>query len=152
MSFNSDSDELARRLNTEAAKAVKYGGVSPAEALKFVTLNPAKQLHIDHRVGSLESGKDADFVVWNGDPLSTLTACEQTWIDGRKYFDREEDLARREQVRKERAELIQVLLKEDDDDEKKDDEKKEKDGPHREPRAQYSCKGILEKGADHEDR
>ena len=79
-------------------------------------------------------------------------ACDQTWIDGRKYFDREEDLARREQVRKERAELIQVLLKEDEDDEKEDGEKKEKGGHHREPPAQYSCKGILEKGADHEDR
>ena len=152
VSFNSDSDELARHLNTEAAKAVKYGGVPPAEALKFVTLNPAKQLHIDHRVGSLESGKDADFVVWSGDPLSTLTACDQTWIDGRKYFDREEDLARREQVREERAELIQILLKEDDDDKKKDDEEKKKDGPHKKPRPKYSCKGIIERGADHEDR
>ncbi|MCZ6695668.1 MAG: amidohydrolase family protein, partial [Acidobacteria bacterium] len=152
VSFNSDSDELARHLNTEAAKAVKYGGVSPAEALKFVTLNPAKQLHIDHRVGSLESGKDADFVVWSGDPLSTLTACRETWIDGRKYFDRGEDLARREQVRKERAELIQVLLKEDAGGKKKKGEKKKKDGPHEKQRPQYSCRGILERGGYHEDR
>jgi imidazolonepropionase-like amidohydrolase len=152
VSFNSDSDELARHLNTEAAKAVKYGGVPPAEALKFVTLNPAKQLHIDHRVGSLEPGKDADFVVWNGDPLSTLTACEQTWIDGRKYFDRDEDLARRKQVREERAELIQYLLKEDDGGKKKDGEKKKNGGHHKGPRPQYSCKGIIERGADHEDR
>ncbi|MEK7251282.1 MAG: amidohydrolase, partial [Bacteroidota bacterium] len=70
VSFNSDSDELARRMNWEAAKAVKYGGVPETEALKFVTLNPAKQLKVDNKVGSLEIGKDADFVVWNGNPLS----------------------------------------------------------------------------------
>lgn len=107
VSFNSDSDEQARRMNTEAAKAVKYGGVSPEEALKFVTLNPAKQLKIDKRVGSLESGKDADFVVWNGNPLSTYSICEQTWIDGRKYFDREEDRVMNETTRKQRGTLIQ---------------------------------------------
>src|SRR5436309_2678037 len=88
VSYNSDSDELARRLNTEAAKAIKYGGVPPAEAIKFVTLNPAKQLKIDSRVGSLEVGKDADFAVWSGSPLSPYSICEQTWIEGRKYFDR----------------------------------------------------------------
>lgn len=110
VSYNSDSSELARRLNTEAAKAVKYGGVPEEEALKFVTLNPAKQLHIDNRVGSLELGKDADFVIWSGHPLSTYTICEQTWIDGRKYFDRQEDLKLREQVEKERARLIQKVL------------------------------------------
>jgi len=110
VSYNSDSKELARRLNTEAAKAVKYGGVSEEEALKFVTLNPAIQLGIDHRVGSLEPGKDADFVIWSGHPLSTYTICEQTWIDGRKYFDREEDLKMRKQVEAERARLIQKVL------------------------------------------
>lgn len=105
-SFNSDDDELARRLNLEAAKAVRYGGVPEAEALKFVTLNPAKSLGIDRWVGSLEVGKHADFVVWSGHPLSTLSLCEQTWVDGRKYFDRAADLARREELAKERAELI----------------------------------------------
>ncbi|MFQ5824784.1 MAG: amidohydrolase family protein [bacterium] len=120
VSFNSDSDELARRLNLEAAKAVKYGGMSEEEALKFVTLNPAKQLRIDHRVGSLEPGKDADFVIWSGHPLSTYTMCEQTWIDGRKYFDREEDLAKRKQVEAERARIIQKVLAS-----KKKDQKKE---------------------------
>src|SRR5207247_10121462 len=93
--FNSDSDELARRLNTEAAKAIKYGGVPPEEAIKFVTLNPAKSLKIDYRVGSLEVGKDADFSIWNGSPLSPYAACQQTWIEGRKYFDRPQDLAGR---------------------------------------------------------
>jgi len=104
--FNSDSDELARRLNTEAAKAVKYGGVPPEEAIKFVTINPARSLLIDARVGSLEVGKDADFSIWNGSPLSPYSLCEQTWIEGRKYFDRAEDLAGREALAKERAALI----------------------------------------------
>jgi imidazolonepropionase-like amidohydrolase len=88
VSFNSDSSDLARRLYTEAAKAVKYGGTSEQEALKFVTLNPAQQLRIDKFVGSLEPGKDADFVVWSKSPLDSGTVCLQTWIDGQKYFDR----------------------------------------------------------------
>jgi len=111
VSYNSDSNELARRLNTEAAKAVKYGGLSPEEAIKFVTINPAKQLRIDDRVGSLEPGKDADFAIWNGDPLSTYTVCEQTWIDGRKYFDRAEDLKMRKAVERERNRLIQKYFR-----------------------------------------
>jgi len=110
VSFNSDSDELARRLNLEAAKAVKYGGTPPEEALKFVTLNPAKQLRIDKRVGSLEAGKDADFVIWSGNPLSNRTICEQTWIDGRRYFDRQEDREMNAEVTRERAILIQKAL------------------------------------------
>ena len=110
VSFNSDDRELARHLNQEAAKAVKYGGVPPMEALKFVTLNPAKQLRIDHQVGSLEVGKDADLVVWSGPPLSNFSRCEQTWIDGRRYFDRDEDLQTRRQADRMRATLIQKIL------------------------------------------
>ena len=106
VSFNSDSDELARRLNGEAAKAVKYGNVPPAEALAFVTSNPAKQLGVFDRVGSLEPGKDADFVVWSADPLSTSAVALETWIDGKKYFDRSEDLARRPKLEQERADLV----------------------------------------------
>lgn len=105
-SFNSDSNELARRLNTEAAKAVRYGGLSEAEALKFVTINPAKQLGVADRVGSLEVGKDADFVLWNGNPLATTSRAEQTWIDGRRYFSREDDAAMRIQQRSERERLL----------------------------------------------
>ncbi|MEQ1831554.1 MAG: amidohydrolase family protein [Candidatus Eisenbacteria bacterium] len=104
--FNSDSDELARRLNTEAAKAIKYGGVPREEALKMVTLNPAKSLKIDSSVGSLEPGKDADFALWSGEPLSPFSVCEQTWIEGRKYFDRAADLAGRDELAKERVALI----------------------------------------------
>lgn len=111
VSFNSDDRELARHLNHEAAKAIKYGGVPREEALKFVTLNPAKQLRVDPWVGSLEPGKDADLVLWNGPPLSTLSRCEQTWIDGRKYFDRQEDLQTRQKVQEMRNALIQKILK-----------------------------------------
>ena len=111
VSFNSDDRELARHLNHEAAKAVKYGGVSPAEALKFVTLNPAKQLRIDEFVGSIEAGKHADLVLWSGrGPLSTMSRCEQTWIDGRKYFDRANDQETRKQVARMRNTLIQKIL------------------------------------------
>ena len=112
VSFNSDSGELARRMNLEAAKAVKYGKVPEQEALKFVTLNPAKQLKIDQYVGSLEPGKHADFTIWSGDPLSTYSRCEQTWIEGRKYFDRAEDLKMRDEVNKRRELLIQKVLAE----------------------------------------
>ena len=110
VSFNSDDRELGRHLNQEAAKAVKYGGVAPAEALQFVTLNPARQLRIDDRVGSLEVGKDADLVVWSGDPLAITSRVEQTWIDGRRYFDREQDLALRERDAEVRNALVQKIL------------------------------------------
>ena len=106
VSFNSDSSDLARRLNLEASKAVKYGGVPEAEALKFVTLNPAKQLGIDRWVGSLEVGKDADFVIWNGHPLNTQTLCDETWIEGRQYYDRAKAGARFGAMAEERAALL----------------------------------------------
>jgi N-acetylglucosamine-6-phosphate deacetylase len=106
VSFNSDSPDLARRLNTEAAKAVKFGGTPEIEALKFVTINPAKQLRIDSRVGSLEPGKDADFVVWSGPPLDSRSVVLQTWIDGKKYFDRTLAAERAAALVKEREDLI----------------------------------------------
>jgi imidazolonepropionase-like amidohydrolase len=110
VSFNSDDGELARHLNQEAAKAVKYGGVPREEALKFVTLNPAKQLRIDHLVGSLEASKHADFVIWNGDPLSNFSRCEQTWIDGRRYFSRDDDDRMQKESFEKRNTLIQKIL------------------------------------------
>tara|TARA_B100000315_G_scaffold191566_1_gene181801 strand:+ start:7470 stop:10568 length:3099 start_codon:yes stop_codon:yes gene_type:complete len=109
-SFNSDSGELARRLNTEAAKAVKYGGLSHEEALKFVTINPAIQLGIDQGVGSLETGKDADFVIWSDNPLSSFAVCEQTWIDGINYFNIVRDKKMRVIQESERNKLIQKVL------------------------------------------
>ncbi len=110
VSYNSDSDELARRLGPEAGKAVKYGGVDPAEALKFVTLNPAIQLGIESRVGSLEAGKDADIAVWSGSPLSSLSRCEKTFVDGRLMFSLEMDKQMREGIRKERQRIVQKIL------------------------------------------
>ncbi len=126
VSFNSDSADHSRRLNREAAKAVKYGGVPEAEALKFVTLNPAKQLRIDERVGSLEPGKDADLAVWSGHPFAPETICVQTWIEGRKYFDRTLEPQRVERVRAEREALLAKAKKgaEKKKDEPAADEKK----------------------------
>lgn len=110
VSFNSDSDELARRMNAEAAKAVRYGGVPEAEALKFVTINAARQLAIDDMVGSIETGKDADLAIWSGPPLSTTSRCEATWIDGREYFSLDKDRAHRERIAAERNRLISRVL------------------------------------------
>lgn len=110
VSFNSDDSELGRHMNHEAAKAMKYGNVPAMEALKFVTLNPAKQLRIDSRVGSLEIGKDADIAVWTGSPLSAMSRCEQTWIDGRKYFDRSWDAETRIRDGKLHHALVQKVL------------------------------------------
>jgi N-acetylglucosamine-6-phosphate deacetylase len=126
VSFNSDDAELARRLNTEAAKAVKYGNVPEQEAIKFVTLNPAKQLGIDRWVGSIEVDKDADLALWNGPPLSTYTRCEQTWIDGRKYFDLETDRQHRSEAAKMRAALIQRILTSGDPTAGPDDDRRER--------------------------
>jgi imidazolonepropionase-like amidohydrolase len=106
VSFNSDSSDLARRMNLEAAKAVKYGGTPEEEALKFVTINPAKQLRVDQRIGSLEAGKDADFVIWSGSPLDSGAVCLETWIDGKKYFDRSQSAARAAEPAKERESLV----------------------------------------------
>ncbi len=88
VSINSDSAEHARRLNTEAAKSMHWGGLTEDEVLAFVTINPAKQLRIDNRVGSLEPGKDADVVIWNKHPLSTYAIVDRVYIDGQQYYDR----------------------------------------------------------------
>ena len=113
VSFNSDSGELARRLNTEAAKAVRYGGVEPHAALGFVTINAARHLHIDRRTGSLEPGKDADFVIWSDSPLSAYARCEQTWIEGARYFDLETDRQLRQTAQRERQRLVQKILRQE---------------------------------------
>ena len=109
VAYNSDDAEMARRLNQEAAKAVKYGGVPEEEALKFVTLNPAKLLHIDDKVGSLALGKDADFVIWNNHPLSVYAKPLSTFIDGKCYFSLEKDSERRTYIAEERNRIIQLM-------------------------------------------
>ncbi|MBA3664609.1 MAG: amidohydrolase family protein [Bacteroidetes bacterium] len=108
--INSDDAEMARRLNQEAAKSVKYGALSETEALKLVTLNPAKMLHIDDKVGSIKVGKVADLVLWTDNPLSVYAKADKTIIDGQIYFDREEDAKMREYIKTERARLIAKLL------------------------------------------
>jgi imidazolonepropionase-like amidohydrolase len=107
VSINSDSDEHARRLNTEAAKAVKYGRVAPHEALMFVTANPAKQLGVFAQTGSLTAGKDADVALWSADPLSYDAICTATWVDGRQLFSRARDAECRVRILQERTRLLQ---------------------------------------------
>ena len=106
VAINSDDAEMARRLNQEAAKSVKYGGLTEEEALKMVTINPAKMLHVDSKVGSIKAGKDADLVVWSDNPLSIYAKAEKTMVDGIIYFDREKDAQMRKQVQAERSRLI----------------------------------------------
>ena len=106
VSLNSDSDELARRLYLEAAKAMKYGGMTEEQSLRMVTLNPAIQLGIDKRVGSIDVGKDADLVIFSQHPFSVYTVAELTMIEGEIYFDRNEDLKQREVLKREKADLI----------------------------------------------
>ena len=110
VAINSDDAEMSRRLNQEAAKSVKYGGVSEEEAWKFVTLNPAKLLHLDERVGSLKVGKDADVVLWTDHPLSIYAKAEKTIIEGVTYFDLAKDKQMREAIKKEKSELTNLML------------------------------------------
>lgn len=108
--FNSDDEEMARRLNQEAGKAVTYGHVSEEEALKFVTLNPATMLHVQNRVGSIKVGKDADLALWSADPLSIYAVCEKTFVDGIKYWDIEKDAANQRAMKQEEARIIQKMI------------------------------------------
>ena len=107
--INSDDAEMGRRLNQEAAKAVKYGGTSEEDAWKMVTLNPAKLLHIDDKMGSIKIGKDADIVLWTNNPLSVYAKVIQTYIDGKLMFDVEIDKQLRERDRLERMRIIQKM-------------------------------------------
>jgi imidazolonepropionase-like amidohydrolase len=108
VSMNSDSDERARRLNIEAAKAMHWGELTEEQALKLITLNPAIQLGIQDRVGSIEVGKDADLAIWNGHPFSVYARVDTTFVDGTVFFDRAQDLARRPELAKERTTLEQA--------------------------------------------
>jgi imidazolonepropionase-like amidohydrolase len=108
--FNSDDAEMARRLNQEAGKSVLYGNVPEEDALKFVTLNPAKMLHIDNRVGSLKAGKDADVVIWSDNPLSIYAKAEKTFVDGIAYWDIEKDVQIRAAQQLEKSRLAQKMI------------------------------------------
>ena len=105
VSINSDSSEEARHLNQEAAKCMKYGGLTEEEALRMVTLNPARQLKIDDRVGSIDPGKDADLVIYNHHPLSVYAVPQKVLIDGQVYFDIQKDLEIRKRMAEERKTL-----------------------------------------------
>ena len=131
VSINSDDAEEATHLNQEAAKSMKYGGLSHDEALKLVTLNPAMQLGIDKRAGSIDVGKDADLVIYNRDPLSAYAVVQKTLIDGRVYFDRQRDIAERAEREKEKKTLLDKQKKaaEKKPEEKKPEEKKPQEKP-----------------------
>lgn len=109
VAINSDDAEMARRLNQEAAKSVKYGGMSEMDALKMVTINPAKMLHVDDKVGSLKVGKDADVVVWSDNPLSIYAKSLYTIVDGTVYFDREKDKQMEQQIALERMRIVRKM-------------------------------------------
>jgi imidazolonepropionase-like amidohydrolase len=133
--INSDDAEMGRRLNQEAAKAMKYGGVSEEEALKMVTINPAKALHLDERMGSIEVGKDADLVLWSGHPLSVYSHADMTFIEGKKYFDlrHQDELLKRNA--EERARIVQKMLQ---------DKSKKKKPAVPDHVDEYHCDTVLE--------
>ncbi|RWY53952.1 amidohydrolase family protein [Mucilaginibacter gilvus] len=108
--FNSDDEEMARRLNQEAGKAVTYGNMSQEEALKLVTLNPAKMMHVDNRIGSIKAGKDADIVIWSANPLSIYAVAEKTYVDGILYWDYSQDAEKQKTVKADAARIIQKML------------------------------------------
>jgi imidazolonepropionase-like amidohydrolase len=128
VSINSDSAEEARHLNQEAAKTIKYGELSANDALKMITINPAIQLGIDNRVGSIEIGKDADLVIYNHDPLSVYAVVQKTLIDGQIYFDRDRDVAARPTLEKEKQALLEKEKKaaEEEKKQEKTEKKQEK--------------------------
>src|SRR5688572_11234968 len=109
VAINSDDAEMARRLNQEAAKIVKYGGVSEEEALKMVTINPAKMLHVDSKVGSIKAGKDADVVLWSDHPLSIYAKSLYTIVDGTIYFDRVKDEQLQKVVDSDRLRIVRKM-------------------------------------------
>ncbi|MEX2596939.1 MAG: amidohydrolase family protein [Salibacteraceae bacterium] len=133
--INSDDAEMGRRLNQEAAKTIKYGGISQEEALKMITINPAKALRLDHRMGSIEVGKDADLVMWSGHPLSVYSKAEKTFIEGIKYFDLNDQPSLEKRNEQERARIIAEMIKDKSDKKRKAEKTKE---------VEYHCDTILE--------
>lgn len=139
--FNSDDAEMARRLNQEAGKSVLYGNVPEEDALKFVTLNPAKMMHIDNRVGSLKAGKDADVVIWSANPLSIYAKAEKTFVDGIAYWDIDKDVQVRATQATEKARIAQKML-----------DSKSKGGKTQRPAPQasiiYNCESLGDYSAE----
>jgi imidazolonepropionase-like amidohydrolase len=135
VAINSDDAEMGRRLNQEAAKTMKYGGISREDALKMITINPAKLLHLDGRTGSIEVGKDADLVLWSADPLSVYAHADMTFIEGIKYFDYSEQADHLRFLEHERARIIALMLA---------DPSQEKEEIKSKAKAQYHCDTILE--------
>jgi imidazolonepropionase-like amidohydrolase len=142
--INSDDAEMGRRLNQEAAKSLKYGGMSEEDALKMVTLNAAKLLHFDKFTGSIKVGKDADVVLWSDNPLSIYAKVEKTFVDGVCYFDREKDAQQRILVEQERSRIIQKMIQA-----KKGGEKTVK--PESRKRRHFHCDTIGEEGSEEEN-
>ncbi len=149
VSVNSDDAEEARHLNQEAAKSMKYGGLSANDALKLVTINPAIQLGIDNRVGSLEVGKDADIAIFNHDPLSVYAVVQKTIIDGQIYFDRQADIAGRAALEKEKQALLDKEKKAGEEQKKSDDKDKDKkpDQKKKPPKAEVTSGAQATGGA-----
>ena len=142
--INSDDAEMGRRLNQEVAKSLKYGGMSEEDALKMITLNPAKLLHIDKFTGSIKVGKDADVVLWSDNPLSIYAKVEKTFVDGVCYFDREKDVQQRILVEQERSRIIQKMIQA-----KKGGERAVK--PESRKRRHFHCDTIGEEGSEEEN-
>ncbi len=132
VAVNSDDAEMGRRLNHEAAKSMKYGDLTEAQAFKLCTLNPAKMLHVDKYVGSIAVGKDADVVLWSAHPLSVYAVVEKTFVDGICYYDKQQDEQKREWIKTERARLIAKMLQA-----KKDGEASQ--AATKEVESEYSC-------------
>jgi imidazolonepropionase-like amidohydrolase len=130
-SVNSDDAQEARQLNQEAAKSMKFGGLSANDALKLITLNPAIQLGIDARAGSIDVGKDADLAIYNHDPLSVYAVVEKTLIDGQIYFDRQRDIAQRSTLATEKQSLLDKEKKAAE--EKKAEQKKTEENSEKKP-------------------
>lgn len=139
VAINSDDAEMARRLNQEAAKSVKYGGMSEMDALKMVTLNPAKLLHLDHRMGSLEPGKDADVVLWSDHPLAIYARAEMTLVDGIVYYSLEKDEALKRKIDAERMRLINKMRSAKENGEKTQT-------PSKSEKHNFHCDDIITEG------
>ena len=135
VAINSDDAEMSRRLNQEAAKSIKYGGMSEEEAWKMVTLNPAKLLHLDDKVGSIKVGKDADLVLWSDHPLSVYAIAEKTLIEGAVYFDIEKDKLQRAAIKEEKNKLVKLMR----DDKDKGVKKKI---PVKKQKKQFTCESL----------